>query len=285
MVTGPTASGKSAWALDIAQKSGGVILNADSMQVYKDLPILAACPDADELAQAEHRLYGVIDGAELCHVARWMDMAVREIRALRAEGRQVILVGGTGMYIKSLMDGLANLPEVDIDIRRQVRTRLAEIGDEAFHAWLCQLDPIMGQRLFAGDGQRMLRAAEVFLQTGESLAIWQKRPAIAPLPDVNYRLYSIEMPRDILYQRINIRFEKMIERGALDEVATLAKRCLSPELPIMRAHGLPELMAYLRDEMTLEDAILQGQQNSRKYAKRQLTWMRNQFPHAEQIKL
>ena len=285
MVTGPTASGKSAWALDIAQKLGGVILNADSMQVYKDLPILAACPSAEELAQAEHRLYQVVDGAELCHVARWMEMVVREIQDLRAHGTPIILVGGTGMYIKSLMDGLAQLPQIDPVIRSQVRERLALEGYTAFHAWLRELDPVMGERLNTGDGQRLLRAAEVMLHTGESLAVWQNKPVQPPFPDAHYRLYVIDMPRDRLYQRINRRFEKMLEMGALEEVAALAARQLPADLPIIRAQGVPELMAYLRGEMTREDAVAISQQKSRNYAKRQLTWTRNQFPQAQKIEM
>jgi len=283
VVTGPTASGKSAWALDIAQKSGGVILNADSMQVYRDIPILAACPDAHEKAQAEHRLYEVMDGAQRCSVAVWLRMVIAEIYALRSEGRLPILVGGTGMYIKSLMDGLSQVPDIDAQVRTQVRQRLHDEGYEAFHTWLRSIDPVMGARLNTGDGQRMLRAAEVMLQTGKSLTYWHEQPLEPAFPDAQYRLVMMDMPRDVLYQRINLRFERMVETGALEEVAALMRRTLPDDAPILRAQGVPELAAYLRGEMSMADALDKGKQYTRNYAKRQLTWMRQQFPQAERV--
>lgn len=283
IITGPTCSGKSAYALALAQKNHGVIINADAMQTYRDLPILTAQPTPQEQAQVPHRLYGVLDGAELGTAARWAGLAAAEIRKVWEAGQTPLLVGGTGMYLKLLMEGIAEVPAIPPAMRAGLRERMAQEGSTVFHAWFSSRDPVMAARLKPGDTQRLLRAAEVFEATGRSLAEWQATPVAPLLPEAAYRLTVIQRERKKLYARIDQRFLHMVEHGALEEVEHLRSRGLSPELPVMRSHGVPELIAYQEGRMAREEAIAKGQQNTRHYAKRQMTWMRHQFPQAEII--
>jgi tRNA dimethylallyltransferase len=283
IITGPTASGKSAYAIGLAEAMDGVIINADSMQVYRDLPILTAQPNNAERECVPHRLYGVLDGGELCTAARWLDMAKQEIIHTWQAGKLPILVGGTGLYLKSLIRGIADIPDIPDEIRQEMRERLRRYGNTEFHTWLSARDPVMAGRLAKGDTQRMLRAAEVVVATGQSLAEWQQKPLRNPIPQAEYTIKALNVPRDMLYHRINQRFENMIEAGALQEVKQLSARNLPHELPIMRAHGVPELIRYLQGEMSLDEAIIKGQQNTRNYAKRQFTWLKHQFPETEWI--
>ena len=281
IIAGPTASGKSALALEIARSLDGCVINADSMQVYRDLAILTARPDADALAQAPHRLYGVLDGAELCSAARWADMAMAAISEAQGQGLMPILVGGTGLYLRVLVEGIAPVPEIPDEVRMATRALHAELGGAEFHTRLASLDPVMAARLRPSDAQRLMRAHEVIAATGRSLAAWQeegrRQRRIDPIA------FTLLPPRDQLYAACDGRFVRMIESGALDEIASLAAKMLSPDRPIMKALGVPELLCHQAGSLGLAEAITQGQQATRNYAKRQATWFRHQMPYANPI--
>ena len=276
VVAGPTASGKSALALGVAEQLGGTVINADSMQVYRDLAVVTARPGPEDLARAPHRLYGTLDGAELCSAARWAELARQEIDA--AEGLP-ILCGGTGLYLRTLLYGIAPVPEIPDEIRKAARQRHAEIGGEAFRDALARLDPAAAAKLHAGDSQRLIRAYEVVAATGLTLAAWQAAQPPAET-GLSPEIFTLLPPRDVLYDAIDRRFAGMVGAGALDEVEALVARGLDPELPVMKAVGVPELSAYLAGRIPLESAISQAQQASRRYAKRQFTWFRHQMPGA-----
>jgi len=276
IVAGPTASGKSTLALALAEALNGIVINADSMQVYSDLAVLTARPGPAELARAPHRLYGVLDAAELCSAARWSGLAEREIAAAGRAGRLPILVGGTGLYFRALLRGLAPMPEIPEAVRRTARALHKELGGIEFHALLAGLDPEMAARLHPSDSQRLVRAYEVVLGTGRSLGDWQRSASARARG--NTAALLLMPPRDILYAAIDRRFDAMISAGALDEVRALMKRGLSPELPALKAVGVPELARYLAGELSLDRAVSEAQQASRRYAKRQMTWFRHQMP-------
>ena len=277
VLMGPTASGKSALSLRVAEKLPAVIINADAMQIYMDLPIITACPSEVEMAQAPHRLYRLLDGVSHCDVAMWMELAEQAIREAWADDKLPILVGGTGMYIAALKNGLAHIPDIDAALRASLRAKMQVQGAEVFHAYLHAIDPIMAERLEVGDSQRMLRAAEVVEQTGRSLAEWHKDETISPLPEATFHMHAVTMPRETLYARINARYEGMIAQGALREAECFAARNPPPDAPLCKAIGYPELVQFSNGDITQEDAIASAQQQSRRYAKRQLTWLRNQF--------
>jgi tRNA dimethylallyltransferase len=278
VVAGPTASGKSALALDLAQALGGTVINADSMQVYRELRILTARPGPDEEALAPHRLYGAIPAGEACSAARWRKLALLEIEISHAAGRLPILCGGTGLYLRALMEGLSPIPDVPAPFREATRRRLAELGNQAFHAELAARDPVMGARLHPADTQRLLRAAEVFAATGRSLAEWQSEPGEAA-PDHGHSLYTVALmpPRAPWRLRFAERFSAMLAAGALDEVRGLAALDLPPHLPAMKAHGVPELVRHLRGEISIEEAARRAVLVTQQYAKRQFTWLRHQI--------
>lgn len=276
MIAGPTASGKSALAAAVAAAWGGTVINADSMQVYRELDVLTARPGADELAQAPHRLYGVLSGAEACSVGRWRARALAEVEATLAAGRLPILAGGTGLYLKAFAEGLNEMPEIPVALRNAARAELTELGGEAFHARLAARDPVMAGRLSPGDSQRLLRAWEVLQATGRSLADWQAAPA-APAPYRFARLCLLP-PRPALYAACDARLAAMVEQGtALAEVRTLLALELDAALPVMKAVGVPELAGYLAGRTDLAAALARAQQATRNYAKRQVTWLRHQF--------
>jgi tRNA dimethylallyltransferase len=275
MIAGPTASGKSALAAAVAGEWGGTVINADSMQIYKELSLLTARPRGAELKAVPHRLYGVLSGAEACSAGRWREMALAEVEAALAAGRLPILVGGTGLYLKVFAEGLSAVPEIPAGIRAAARAELAELGNAAFHARLAERDPAMAARLEPGDSQRLLRAWEVLAATGRSLADWQDEPG-SPAPYRFARLCLLP-PRPALYATCDDRLEAMVGQGVLDEVAALLALKLDPELPVMKAVGVPEFAAYLAGELSLEDALARAQQATRRYAKRQMTWLRHQF--------
>ncbi len=280
MIAGPTASGKSALAAAVAEAWDGTVINADSMQVYRELSLLTARPRGAELAAAPHRLYGVLSGAEACSAGRWRALAVAEVEAALAAGRLPILTGGTGLYLKAFAEGLNEIPEIPAAVRAAARAELAEMGKAAFHARLAERDPEMGRRLQPGDSQRLLRAWEVLTATGRSLAAWQAQPT-EPAPYRFARLCLLP-PRPDLYATCDARLEAMVAPksaggGALEEVEALLALGLAPELPVMKAVGVPEFAAYLAGEASLEDALAQAQQATRRYAKRQMTWLRHQF--------
>jgi len=272
VIAGPTASGKSALALDLAARTGGVIVNADASQVYADLRILSARPSPADEAAADHRLYGMIDGAVACSAAMWAGLARAEIAAIHAAGRLPILVGGTGMYLRTLLDGIAPVPEIDPEVRVAVRALPA--GD--LHALLAAEDPAMAARLRPSDPQRLARALEVVRSTGRSLADWQAAPTAGLAAAVELHGHVVEIDRDRLYRRCDERFAAMLDAGALDEAARLAGRGLAPDLPVMRAIGVPPLLDHLAGRLSLADAGAIARQQTRNLAKRQLTWFRNQ---------
>src|SRR5215475_447386 len=280
---GPTASGKSALALEIAAAFDGVVINADSMQVYRDLPILTAQPTPAAHTRVPHRLYGFLDATERCSAGRWADLARGEIAATLDAGRLPIVVGGTGLYLRSLLAGLAPVPPIPPTVRATARQRLAELGKAAFHAELSRRDPTMGGRVRPSDAQRMLRAWEVIEATGRSLADWQSEPD-RPLTNAARPVTLVLAPdREQLCTACNCRFRTMVERGGLAEAERFAARDIDPSLPSAKALGLRELIGYVRGETSLETAVAAGQQATRRYAKRQTTWFRHQLPDAHRI--
>jgi tRNA dimethylallyltransferase len=274
VIAGPTASGKSALALALAQQIRGVIVNADSAQVYRDLRVLSAAPTGEELKAAEHRLYGVRDGALPCSAAEWSAMARREIAGVHASGRTPILVGGTGLYLRTLLDGIAPVPAIDPGIRARVR----QAPMEQNRTELAKLDPQTAGRLNPGDMTRINRALEVILSTGRRLADWQKQREGGIGSDVELRPLILLPPRKWLYARCDERFARMVDEGAVAEVEALLARNLNPNLPVMRAIGVRELGRYLVGEVSLDDAVAAGRQATRRYAKRQYTWFAHQPP-------
>lgn len=277
VIAGPTASGKSALALRTAQECPGTVINADSMQVYADLRIITARPSEADEAAAPHRLYGVLDAAEVCSAARWRDMAIVEIQAAHDAGRLPIVCGGTGLYLKALMQGLSPMPDIPENVRTDIRARCDREGPAAMHALLADRDPVMASRLHATDSQRICRALEVVTATGKSLAVWQDQTPDGPPADLRFLTVALLPPRDALYAGINTRFERMVDLGALDEVRRLDERRLDPKLPAMKALGVPELRAYLHGDMALPDAVTMAATKSRRYAKRQHTWLKSQI--------
>ena len=277
LIAGPTASGKSALALALAERLGGMIVNADSMQVYGDLRIITARPSEADEARVPHRLYGDVDAAVNYSVGQYVTDATAALAEARRLGRVPIFVGGTGLYFKALTAGLAAVPPIPADIRAGVRDRLARDGAPALHAELQRRDPAAAARLNPNDRTRVARALEVVEATGRSLIDWQTE-GLPPLldPARTARLF-IAPDRAELYARIDARFSAMLVAGALDEVRRLAARGLDPLLPAMKAHGVPWLIRHLAGEMTLEAAADQARLDTRHYAKRQFTWFRHQL--------
>ena len=279
LIAGPTASGKSALALDLAERlknegRKGVIVNADSAQVYADLQVLSARPSADEIAQAEHRLYGAWDGSQACSAAQWAEAAKREIADIHAHGDVPILVGGTGLYIRTLMEGIAPVPAIPAEVRDAVR---ALPTSDAF-AELATADPASHARLDPGDTQRIARALEVVRATGLTLGEWQQRKEGGIADRVALSPAILLPEREWLYARCDARFSVMLEQGAVAEVEALLARELDPDLPVMRAIGVREIAGWLRGECSREEMIEKGQRSTRNYAKRQYTWLRHQPP-------
>jgi len=274
VIAGPTASGKSALALALAQQIGGVIVNADSTQVYRDLRVLSAAPSDEEMKRAEHRLYGIQDGALPCSAAEWAEMARREIADIHSSKRTPILVGGTGLYLRTLVDGIAPVPAIDPDVRERVRENMVDEN----RLKLQTLDPEAAARLKPGDSARINRALEVILSTGRTLAEWQKEREGGIAGEVDLSALILLPPRKWLYARCDERFAHMIDQGAVTEVERLMARKLNPNLPVMRAIGVGELSRYLRGECSLDEAVAAGQQATRRYAKRQYTWFAHQPP-------
>jgi tRNA dimethylallyltransferase len=278
LIAGPTASGKSALALALAERHGGVIVNADSMQVYRDLRIITARPSPEDEARVPHRLYGHVDAAGNYSVGRWCADVRAVLTEAREAGRLPILVGGTGLYFKALTQGLSAVPPTPPDIRAAVRARCDAEGAAALHAELSQRDPATAARLKPADRMRIARALEVLEATGRSLADWQRdgMPAVLE-PDAALKIF-LSVDRAELHRRIDTRFDAMLASGALEEVRVLAARNLDPMLPAMKAHGVPWLRRHLAGEITLAVAVEGGKLDTRRYTKRQLTWFRHQMP-------
>jgi len=284
LIAGPTASGKSALALELAQKTGGVIINADSMQVYRDLRVITARPTPEEEAKVPHRLYGHVDAAVNFSAGHWVADAAAVLAEARTQNRLPIFVGGSGLYFKALTRGLSAVPPIPPAIREGVRARLERDGVEALHAELAQRDPDTAERLKPRDRTRIARALEVVEATGRSLTDWHREGLPPLLPQGQSSALFLAPDRDQLYARIDARFDAMLNAGALEEVAALAARHLDPLLPAMKAHGVPALLGHLRGETTLAEAAAIGRANTRHYAKRQFTWFRHQLPEFQWVK-
>jgi tRNA dimethylallyltransferase len=281
LIAGPTASGKSALALGLAEAVGGTVINADSMQVYGDLRTITARPTPAEEGRVPHLLYGHVDAAENYSVGRWCVDAAAAIAEAKRGRRVPILIGGTGLYFKALTHGLAAVPPIPAGIRATVRARLAAEGVASLYADLMRHDPESAQRLMPGDGSRVSRALEVVLATGRPLTDWH-RDGMPPSVDAASAVkIFLKVERAELYRRIDARFESMLAGGALDEVGQLAARRLDPTLPAMKAHGVPWLIRHLNGEITLAEAAEGGKRDTRRYTKRQATWFRNQLPDWE----
>lgn len=276
--TGPTASGKSAAAIDLAQALNGEIINGDSMQVYAHLPLLTAHPSLQDFAQVPHHLYGVLHGNERGSVGWWYPQACHQINETLSRNRVPIIVGGTGMYLIALLEGLAKIPPIPEDIRTHVRLLSPQ---EDFYDIVKSHDPESAQKLRPQDKQRLARALEVFLATGKSLHHWQQQTV--RIHDYHFLVIALVPERSLLYQRINDRFCQMVDHGALAEVQAYRKMAIASDSPITKAVGLPELQAYLDQQMDLPTAIDKAQQASRRYAKRQMTWIRHQLTDAKKI--
>jgi tRNA dimethylallyltransferase len=278
LIAGPTASGKSALALALAERLHGAVINADSMQVYRDLRIITARPTPAEEARVPHRLYGHVDAAENYSAGRYIREAAAAMAEVHSQGLLPILVGGTGLYFKALTTGLADIPPIEPAVRAQLRMRLEREGVETLHTELQARDPATASRVMPRDRSRILRALEVVMATGRTMADWH-RNGMPPVLGAERAIKIFLTPeREELKRRIERRFDLMLDAGALDEVRALDARRLPEHLPAMRAHGVPWLRRYLRGEISLAEAAAGGKMDTRRYAKRQVTWFRNQMP-------
>jgi tRNA dimethylallyltransferase len=279
LIAGPTASGKSALAIRLARRLGGVVVNADSMQVYRDLRVLTARPSAAEEGLVPHRLYGHVDAAVNWSVGQWLNDVQEVLEATWDDGAMPIVTGGTGLYFKALTEGLSRMPSVGEAVRASARALAEGRPTAALHARLAERDPLTAARLRPTDRQRILRALEVLEASGRPLAAWQDAPRAAPILAPDQWLGVFLAPgRLTLRAGIEARFHAMLAAGALAEVEALAARRLDPALPAMRAHGVPWLLAHLRGEIGIDAAAERAIADTRRYAKRQFTWFRNQLP-------
>ena len=277
LIAGPTASGKSALALALAGQLGGTIVNADSMQVYRDLRIITARPTPEEETRVAHRLYGHVEAAVNYSTGQWLREVADVLAGLKREGSIAIVTGGTGLYFKALTSGLAAVPPIPAEIRMEVRARFQSEGASALYADLARVDPASASRLMSNDRSRISRALEVMLATGRSLTEWH-REGLPPLVDAGKTAkVFITCERAELVRRIEARFAAMLKAGALEEVRALRGRHLDPSLPAMKAHGVPWLIRHLNGEISVDEAAAGAVMDTRRYAKRQLTWFRNQM--------
>lgn len=274
LIAGPTASGKSALALALAERLGGVIINADSMQVYSDLRILSARPSLEDEARVPHRLYGHVPGREAYSAGRFVKEAAEAIAAAQAAGQRAIVVGGTGLYFKALLEGLSPIPPVDDGIRNHWRRLADERGTYALWTALMQDDPVMALRLDPSDTQRIVRALEVFHSTGKSLSYWQEMPGTAVVAADQTIKIRISLPREELRARADARFDQMMDAGALREIEKLSALDLDPDLPVMRALGVRPLLEFVRGTLGKDEAAMQAKAETRQFIKRQETWAR-----------
>lgn len=277
LIAGPTASGKSRRAMEIAEEAGGIIVNADSMQVYDVLRVITARPSEEDEARMPHRLFGHVDPGVAYSVAQWLGDVEALLASPEVEGRKLVFVGGTGLYFRALTEGLSDMPDIPADIRAKWRQALADEGAEALHRELGARDARMTERLRPNDGQRIVRALEVVEASGRSILDWQGDRS-RPLVDAQSATKIVLAPeRAVLRANIDRRFDEMIAAGALDEVRAILALDLAPTLPAMKAIGVPELAGVLRGEATIDDAMARAKAATRQYAKRQETWFRNQL--------
>ncbi|MGI6855863.1 tRNA (adenosine(37)-N6)-dimethylallyltransferase MiaA [Mesorhizobium sp. 1B3] len=277
LIAGPTASGKSAMALDLAERHGGVVVNADSMQVYSVLDVLTARPGAAELARARHELYGHVHPSQAYSTGAWLRDVERLARSGALAGKMPIFVGGTGLYFRALVEGLSEMPDIPPEVRDRLRHELAEGGAESLHALLSERDPEAARMIWPSDGQRIVRALEVLEASGRSILAWQADRGRPLVDRATARFLQIRPAREELVRRIDARFDRMIEGGVLDEVRALAGLKLDPTLPAMKAIGFRELQAALEGRMEMAEAIERAKIATRQYAKRQATWFRHQL--------
>jgi tRNA dimethylallyltransferase len=275
IIAGPTASGKSGFGLAVAKELDGVIINADSLQIYNGLPTLTAQPSQQERAEIPHRLYGTLAPDDACNAQRWQKLAVQEMGNAAQEKKTPIILGGTGLYIKALVSGFSAIPETDPDIRGHLTQMLASIGNVAFHQKLLAIDPVSAEKIPVGNTQRLIRAMEVFESTGKPLSYWH---AQAPVPVQGWHFHAVTLlpQRDVLYSRCDQRFAQMIELGVLEEVKNFENKNPKP-CALKSALGYKPLLDYLSGTLTRQEAIKQSQQDTRNYAKRQITWFRHQI--------
>jgi len=283
LIAGPTASGKSALALELAQKCGGFVINADSMQVYRDLRIITARPTVEEEVLAPHRLYGHVDASINFSAGAFVADAAKALAEARAQEKLPIFVGGSGLYFRALTRGLSAIPPIPAEVREGVRARLERDGVEALHSELARRDPVSAERLKPRDRTRIARALEVIEATGRALPDWHREGLPPLLPPGQFSALFLSPEREALYARIDARFDEMLSGGAIQEVLALAARQLDPLLPAMKAHGVPVLMRLIRGEVTREAAAEFGRTETRQYAKRQFTWFRHQLPDFEWV--
>ncbi len=273
LIAGPTASGKSSYALERAAETSSVIINADSMQIYGDLAVITARPSPEDQTRVPHVMYGHVPPSQAYSVGHWLDDVRKALVDARAEKRRPIIVGGTGLYFKAMLEGLSPVPEIPADIRARWRAK-SQTGADDLHRQLQAVDPEMAAKLRPTDPQRIVRALEVFEATGRSLAYWQQVPGEPVMKHGDVEAVTISRDRDRLYQRADARLEEMLESGALDEVARLMLQNLDPTLPAMRALGVPALMQLVRGELNRAAALNAAKLQTRHYIKRQLTWLR-----------
>lgn len=279
IITGITASGKSKVCTKLAKKYSGVVINCDSKQIYKEIPIITAQPT--ELESIPHKLYGYVSAQVNYSVGLWLKDIEKEIKNTWKNSQLPIITGGSGLYIKSLISGLSSIPKIDDNTRTMSQSLCKELGKQGFYELVLNKDPMIQGKIYENDSHRLLRAFEVITQTGQSIFTWQKKAARSILN--NFTIYVICPSRDEIYDKINRRFIDMIKLGVVDEVRRLLGMDLNPWLPAMKAHGVPEIIRYLKNEITLNNAIEIAQINTRHYAKRQYTWFKNQFPSANFI--
>ncbi len=283
ILSGPTASGKSAIALDIAQTNDVVIINCDSKQIYKEIPIITAQPSKIEQNQAQHCLYGYIPVSDNYSVADWVMTAKTVIDETIAKGKTPLLVGGTGMYIKAIVEGFSQIPDIEPQIRKKVRILFQDIGAKDFYKLLLEKDPLKAHELKENDIIRVTRAMEVIEQTGKSISYWQSIKPIPLYPLQQFKVFFLNSDRNQVYHNCKIRLDNMLNDGLIDEIQKLNSMNLDPLLPSMKAHGIPEFISYLNNEIRLEEAIDKTILNTRHYIKRQYTWFRHQMPYSEAV--
>jgi len=279
IIAGPTASGKSALAIDAARALNSVVLNCDSMQIYKNIPVISAAPSAEERAKVEHRLYEIYDCSKRGNVVEWLDLCVAEIKKLWAENKVPVVVGGTGMYIDALINGVTPIPEVSAEIREKVQDWLDKEGLLKLYDFLQKHDVDIAAKLNPNDKTRIVRAVEIMMATNKKVSEWYKVPMIKKLPDAEFIVVKIVPAIDVIEDRCKQRLDKMVyEWGALKEIEYLAQSKIPETLPAMKALGVPELMRYVKGETSLEEALQEAKLHTRQYAKRQRTWLRNKLP-------
>mgnify|MGYP004499500495 CR=1 FL=1 len=279
VIAGPTASGKSALAAQAAHDLNGVVLNCDSMQIYKDIPIIAAAPTEAEKKLAEHRLFEIYDCAKRGNVVDWLNLCVAEIRKLWAENRLPVVVGGTGFYVEALLKGVTPIPETPKEIRKCLQVRLAQDGLENLYAELQQKDEEIAAKLNQNDKTRIIRALEVIEATGIKVSEWYKKPLVQKLPEANFITVKIMPSLDVIAERCCLRLDKMVnDAGVLSEIEQLLKRGVAEDMPAMKALGVPELSLFIKGQMPLEESLNLAKLHTRQYAKRQRTWLKNKMP-------